>query len=133
MSKRRCYCGSTIHNISDNQAWIGRVLKQQDDEAMHSDSRRIISDYFQSVSDGNIDEWVNENTPGFSDKNDHTDYIMEVIHKQFLKYLVDICECESCGRIIIDKFVSGQAISFKPDSGGYHKVLTSEFAASRTE
>jgi hypothetical protein len=125
MSKLGCTCGHVICDQSDLLPYKGRVLKDQDREAVLEGIASDVALYIKSLLSEDKGEWIAQ-FPWLQGKENGA-VIWGIMTQYCLKYPVDLYECENCGRLWVQKSVNSQEfVSYVPESSEIRAVLQSE-------
>ncbi|MEP0909694.1 hypothetical protein NDI45_02035 [Leptolyngbya sp. GB1-A1] len=125
MSKLGCTCGHIICDQSDSLPYKGRVLKDQDHEAVLEGIASDVASYIKSLLGKDKGEWIAQ-SPWLQGKENGA-VIWDIMIQYCLKYPVALYECENCGRLWVQKGVKSQDfVSYVPENPEIRAVLQSE-------
>jgi len=125
MSKLGCTCGHIIRDQSDQLSYKGRVLKDQDQEAVLEGIASDVALFIKSLLGEDKGEWIAQ-FPWLQGK-ENSAVIWGIMTQYCLKYPVALYECENCGRLWVQKGVKSQEfVSYVPESSEIRAVLQSE-------
>jgi hypothetical protein len=125
MSKLKCNCGHVIADQANNLSFRADYLPDRSSEDFSHDIIEIIKSFNQAKDSGQKENWINENftvPPYPTDLPDH-EMVWDLIHNSFIEKTRTIYQCESCGRIWIQRGLTDNFISFKPETKDWQGIL----------
>jgi hypothetical protein len=130
MSKLGCRCGATIRDQSDNLLYKGSILKNQDCGPVSDEVVEELASYMSAVKEGTTDAWF-ASRPWLRGKADSW-IVRSTLVRMWIKYRVDVYECEHCGRLWVQTGVETQEFApfVREEPGG--RLLPSEHCAPPT-
>ena len=125
MSKLKCVCGYLISNVKYPSPTEGEIICQQNDYAVFESASKEVVSFLASMKSNQRNQWLSNN---FGDdyplEISDEKIVYDIITKHFWPATKSICECESCGRLHVQKNVGENFyFSFAPDHSGYHAIL----------
>lgn len=127
MSKLGCQCGATIRDNTDSLPYKAELLKDIDRNDFFDWITEEIQSYLDAALNGEVAKWVLEKGygSGYADLNlSHGHLLHDHIHTKFIMTKRDMYQCDSCGRIHIEKTENNRFASFVPDSDESRQILT---------
>ena len=125
MSKLACTCGNTIRDQTDSLPYKASLIKDQQEERLIGDLAQEMNFLLTAAKAGSLEAYLNErygNTP-WSPKAAEACY--DIIGSKLLSNSLVAYECQSCGKLWIQKGVNG-FVPFNPESGAYEAVLSAD-------
>lgn len=125
MSKLACTCGNIIRDQTDSLPYKASLIKDQQEERFIADLAQEMNALLTAAKAGSLETHLNEqygNTP-WSPKA--TEVCYDIIGSTLLSNSVMAYECQSCGKLWIQKGVNS-FVPFNPESGAYEAVLSSD-------
>lgn len=109
MSKFLCTCGHVIIDQTDFLPYKGDFIKDKDFFAM-------------------LDSFDNAIKRAFNDKANWTNWelLTNEITSTYIQNRQEILECQSCGRLWLQRNKDNNYVSFLPESGHYEAILDKE-------
>jgi hypothetical protein len=119
MSRLGCLCGNIIRDQTDFLPYKGKILRDQHTDQFHDIVAQEIASFIAAISEGKRNKWIEEHFSHQYPLNiDNVGIIHDIVVRHFInQYILDIYQCENCGRIWIQESpTSNQFRSFYPDS-----------------
>lgn len=125
MSKLSCYCGHVIADQANNLSYRADYLPDESSEDFSRDIVYIIKSFNEAKDTGQRENWINSNftVPPYPTDLSDQEMIWDLIHNSFVDKRGAMFQCESCGRIWIQRGHSESFISFKPESDDWKGIL----------
>ena len=125
MSKLTCNCGHVIRDQSDNLPFKGQILKDQDRGDFCENTSQAFVEYVSAIRSGNLDSWL-EKWPWLRGATDRRVF-STLLDLFWLRYKVDVYECEACGRLMVqDRTDSQTFVPFTPEHDAKGRILSSQ-------
>jgi|SRR6266508_477093 hypothetical protein len=118
MSKLGCLCGAVIYDQTDNLPYKGKILRDQHTEQFYDEMLVRVNAFVAAIREGRREEWLASQMSALNPIRLSDDEIIhDLIFAFFLRYSLDIYQCETCGRIWIQEHpTSNHFRSFTPDA-----------------
>jgi len=119
MSKLGCKCGHVIRDQTDDLAYKGTLIPDQEIFTFLNDSAERVAGFVKALLDGRREEWCGSYYRGFSDE----DIILAVFRMEYFKRMRDVYQCENCGRLWLQVPGRKGFLSFSPDDPDWQDTL----------
>jgi hypothetical protein len=125
MSKLKCHCGHTISDVSNNRPYKADFLPDENREDFLNDIVKIIKSFNDAKESGQRDNWIKENftVPPYPTDLPDQEMIWDLIHNSFIEKTGTMFQCDSCGRILIQRGQTDNFTSFKPETKDFKEML----------
>lgn len=127
MSKLGCTCGHVIRDQTDFLSYKGRILKDYDNEAVYDAIERECETLIKAVIAGDRESWLRRHfLEGYPQNLSNGAIFHDFVAGLLREFLVDVYECEACGRLWVQRTGSNSEFApYMPDSGRVERVLQS--------
>ncbi|MYN05567.1 hypothetical protein GTP41_26090 [Pseudoduganella sp. DS3] len=122
MSKLGCLCGHVIRDQSDSLPYKAAFIRDRDDQFLFDQITKDAAKFTEAASVEGMAPHIAAQLPDGASIT-ATELFVDRISSAFAGLASDMYECESCGRIWLQKKGTNTFVSFKPDEGDYHAVL----------
>ena len=131
MGKFQCTCGHVIRDTHYDLPYKGSVRRDQDDEYFWDVVTRELALLTEAIVGGRREEWISRNfLPGYPRNVSTEGLISDYLSGFNEKFLLQIFECENCGRLWIQEQPQTDIfLSYRSD-GGFKGVLASARSVS---
>lgn len=127
MSMLQCKCGYQILDQTDFLPYKGYIQKDQDADRFWLTLSEVLADFTQAHLTNSQQDWLQQHFGQSKKYPDTASVIYYIMMRYKHTYMVDIYECENCGRVWIQKGPrSNNFISYNPDDDRLHPILNSE-------
>jgi hypothetical protein len=127
MSKLGCPCGHEISDTTDNLPYKGMVIADQDAEEFFDILAESVNTFAAAVAAGRREEWIQTRLGGtYPAGMRDSDVLHDAVIGFFLGRILDIYECEQCGRVLLQRSPADpRFFTYTPDANRRHEVLKS--------
>ncbi len=106
MSKFGCTCGNVISDVVCPNEVTGSILSDKSNEKFFDGLQSILDDCFEHQTKGKTNEWMMKH---FNDQYPSGlslgSMLHDVLHSSYLDLTLSVMECESCGRLWVQRSV----------------------------
>ena len=127
MSKLGCTCGNVIRDQTDFLRHKGHILKDYDIEAAYNTIGEECQALILAKAHDDRESWIRRHyLPGFPRDLSDSDLFASFVSDVLRKLLVDVYECEACGRLWVQRpGTVNEFVPYSPDDGKLSSVLRS--------
>ena len=131
MSKLSGRCGYVIRDTHYDLPYKGHVRRDQDDEYSFDVITRELALLTEAIAGDQREEWISRNfLPGYPRDVSTEGLISDYLSSFDDRFVLQIFECENCGRLWVQKQPQDDAFfSYSSDSGASNRVLASTRSA----
>ncbi len=122
--KFKCRCGHIVVDRDSDLPYKGEIIRDQSYEDFYEKSSLLAGEFIKAINEGRRQDWIKSFYEGRDLNVSDSGVISDIYCRASVENGLNIFQCESCGRIFIEKHSDSNAfVCFKPVSDDWKGVL----------